>query len=102
MVRKVPEVDSMLCPSFGARMRVISFIEDHKVTERIIAHLELTFETGRPPPSHHVQQELRIAAEEMEEYLWASAGVFCLFEDRVYLRNVDGEASGDLWCFLDF
>lgn len=48
MIRKVYEVDPLLCPTCGCRMRVISFIEDHKVIDRIIAHLELTFEAERP------------------------------------------------------
>jgi len=68
MIRKVYEVDPLLCPSCGGRMRIISFIEDHKVIDRIIAHLELTFEAERPPLPHQVQQELLMAAEEMGEY----------------------------------
>jgi hypothetical protein len=42
---------------------IISFIEELKTIDRIIAHLELTFEAERPPP-HIVQQELLKAAEE--------------------------------------
>jgi hypothetical protein len=68
MIRKVYEVDPLLCPSCGGRMRIISFIEDHKVIDRIIRHLELTFEAERPPPHHHVHQELLMAAEERGEY----------------------------------
>lgn len=30
-------------------MSIISFIDDHKVIDKIIAHLELTFEAERPP-----------------------------------------------------
>jgi hypothetical protein len=48
-------------------MKVISFIEDHKVIDRIIAHLKLTFLAERPPPQI-VQQELMMAAEERSEY----------------------------------
>jgi len=47
---------------------IISFIEDHKVIDKIINHLKLTFHTERPPPSQVVQQELLMAAEEREEY----------------------------------
>jgi len=32
-------------------MKVISFIEDHNVIDKIIAHLKLIFEAERPPPS---------------------------------------------------
>jgi len=48
-------------------MKVISFIEDHKVIDKIIAHLKLTFLAERPPPQI-VQQELMMAAEERNEY----------------------------------
>ncbi|MCK4931952.1 MAG: hypothetical protein KAT01_07290 [Candidatus Aminicenantes bacterium] len=43
MFRKVYEVDPLLCPSCGGKMSIISFIEDHKVIDKIIAHLKLTF-----------------------------------------------------------
>jgi hypothetical protein len=49
-------------------MSVISFIEEPKTIDRIILHLELTFEAERQPPPHHVQQELLMAAEEGGEY----------------------------------
>lgn len=32
----------------GGQMRVVSFIEDHGVDDRIISHLELTFDAERP------------------------------------------------------
>ena len=68
MIRKVYEVDPLCCPSCGGQMKIISFIDDHKVIDRIIRHLELTFEAERPPPPHVVQQDLLMAAEESGEY----------------------------------
>jgi hypothetical protein len=68
MIRKVYEVDPLICPSCGGQMKIIAFIEDHKVIDRIIAHLKLTFEAERPPPPHVLQQELLMAAEESGEY----------------------------------
>jgi hypothetical protein len=68
MIRKVYEIDPLLCPSCGGKMSIISFIDDHKVIDKIIAHLELTFEAARPPPPRVVQQELLMAAEESGEY----------------------------------
>lgn len=49
-------------------MRIISFIEDYKVIDKIISHLKLTFEAERPPPPHIAQHELLMAAEEQGEY----------------------------------
>jgi hypothetical protein len=50
-------------------MRIISFIEEPKAIDKIIRHLELTFEAKQPPPPRHVQKELLMAAGEREEYL---------------------------------
>jgi len=68
MIRKVHETDPLLCPACGGQMSTISFIEDHKVIDKIIAHLKLTFMAERPPPPQIVQQALLTAAEEREEY----------------------------------
>jgi ribosomal protein S27E len=68
MIRKVFEVDPLLCPSCGGQMKIISFIEDPKTIDRIIRHLKLTFEAERPPPPHNVQQELLMVAEESAGY----------------------------------
>ena len=69
MIRKVYEIDPLLCPSCGGKMSIISFIEEPKTIDRIIRHLELTFEAERPLPPHHIQQELLMAAEESGEYI---------------------------------
>ncbi len=68
MIRKVYEVDPLRCPSCGGQMRIISFIEEPKIIDRIIGHLKLTFEAERPPPPHNVQEKLLMAAEERGEY----------------------------------
>jgi len=62
--QKKLEVNPLICPQCGGEMKVISFIEDHKVIDKIIAHLKLIFMAERPPPSQVVQQELMMAAEE--------------------------------------
>ena len=63
LIQKI-EVDPLLCPACGGQMSLISFIEDHKVIDRIIDHLKLPFMAERPSPSQIVQQELLMAAEE--------------------------------------
>jgi hypothetical protein len=68
MIRKVYEVDPLLCPTCSGQMRIISFIQEPKTIDRIIGHLKLTFEAERPPPPQIVQQQLLIASEEHEEY----------------------------------
>jgi len=51
MIRKVYEVDPMVCPQCSGRMKIISFLTDHVVVDRIIDHLKLTFVAERPPSS---------------------------------------------------
>ena len=68
MIRKVYEVDPILCPNCGGQMRITAFIEDYTVIDKIIRHLKLIFHAERPPPPHVVQQELLMAAEERGEY----------------------------------
>jgi len=48
MIKKVYEVDPLVCPRRGGEMRIISFIEDHEVIDKIIRHLKLSFHAGRP------------------------------------------------------
>ena len=68
MIRKVYEVDPMVCPQCGGTMKVIAFLTDYAVVDRIIDHLKLTFVAERPPPPHIVYQEVLMAAETSAEY----------------------------------
>jgi len=68
MIRKVYEVDPLVCPQCGGTMKVIAFLTDFSVVDRIINHLKLTFVADKPPPPHLVYQELLVAAEPSAEY----------------------------------
>lgn len=68
MIRKVYEVNPMVCPQCGGQMRVISFLTDYAVVDRIINHLKLSFIADRPPPAHLAFQELLMAAETSAKY----------------------------------
>ena len=68
VIKKVYEIDPLICPKCGGLMKVISFIEDYKVIDKIIDHLKLTFKAERPPPP--AQAQLSVAAEERLEYIW--------------------------------
>jgi hypothetical protein len=54
-------------------MKVISFLTDYAVVDRIIHHLKLTFVADRPPPPHLAYQELLMAAE-------TSANIFAVLD----------------------
>ena len=68
MIRKVYEVDPLTCSQCGGQMKVIAFITDFSVVDRIINHLKLTFVAAKPPPPHIAYQELLMAAETGAEY----------------------------------
>jgi hypothetical protein len=68
MIRKVYEVDPMLCPKCGGQMKVIAFLTDFSVVDRITDHLKLTFVAAKPPPSHVFEQVALMAAEPDVEY----------------------------------
>jgi hypothetical protein len=68
MIRKVYEVDPMLCPQCGSTMKIITFLTDYAVVERIIDHLNLTFVADKPPPPQIAYQEVLMAPESSIEY----------------------------------
>ena len=57
LIRRVYEVDPLTCPACGAEMKVIAFITDYEVIDRIIHHLGVAFTLKRPPPPAR-QEEL--------------------------------------------
>ena len=61
--RKVFKVDPLTCPSCGSQMRIIAFITDYAMVDRIIHHLKLTFVAKRPPPPHVVSQQFFLDSE---------------------------------------
>jgi hypothetical protein len=50
LIQKVYEVAPLLCPKCGGAMRVIAFIEDQSVIEKILKHLGLWLVNSRAPP----------------------------------------------------
>ena len=67
MIRKVYEVDPVVCPKCGGRMKVVAFLTEYAVVDRIIDHLKLTFVADKPPPSHVFIEVALPAAEESGE-----------------------------------
>lgn len=68
MIRRVYEIDPLLCPRCGGKMRVIAFVEEPKVIDKVTKPLKLTFEAERPPLPQVAQHKLLIAAEEWGKY----------------------------------
>ena len=50
LIRKIWAADPLACPKCGGRLRIISFIDDPPVIEKILRHLKLWSPPARPPP----------------------------------------------------
>jgi hypothetical protein len=50
MIRRVYEVDPLVCPRCGGEMRVVGFITQPAVIKRILDHLRKREKVARPPP----------------------------------------------------
>ena len=51
LIKKIYEVDPLICPKCGGQMRIIAFIEDYKVIRKILDWLGIyEFKRDRPPP----------------------------------------------------
>jgi hypothetical protein len=49
-------------------MRIIAFITDYAVVDRIINNLNLTFVAERPPPPHVASQQFFLDSEAPADY----------------------------------
>jgi len=68
LILGIPKFDPMVCPQCGGTMKIIAFLTDYAVVDRIIGHLKLSFVADRPPPTHLAYQEVLMAAEAGSEY----------------------------------
>jgi len=51
LIKKIYEVDPLICPKCKGQMRIIAFIEDYKVVRKILDYLGIyEFKRDRPPP----------------------------------------------------
>jgi hypothetical protein len=50
LIRRVYEVDPLICPRCGSQMRVIGFITQPALIDRILDHLRRRHKIPRPPP----------------------------------------------------
>ena len=50
LIRRIYEVDPLVCPRCGEPMRIVAFITKPKVIARILRHLETRAAEGRGPP----------------------------------------------------
>ena len=52
LIKRICEVDPLVCPSYRSEMKVIAFITDHDVVDAILRHLaKAEPPSARDPPS---------------------------------------------------
>jgi hypothetical protein len=49
LIRKVYLANPLICPKYGGQLRIIRFIDNLAVIDKILRHLDLCDEPGRPP-----------------------------------------------------
>ena len=54
LIQKIYNVDPLVCPKCHGRMRIISFIEDMEIIEKILRHLDLWDTRNHDPPAHTI------------------------------------------------
>ena len=54
LIQKIYEIDPLTCPKCQGQMRILAFIEDEEVIEKILKHLCLWNLKVRPPPKGKV------------------------------------------------
>ena len=60
LIKKIYEVDPLICPECSGPMRVVSFIEEEAVIRKILEHLKLWEEPEpRPPPAVPEQVDIQ-------------------------------------------
>ena len=66
LIRKIYEVDPLVCPKCKGTMRIISFIEDPSVIRDILTHLGLWLTRSRPPPKIHDPPNIEYAPADLQ------------------------------------
>ena len=57
LIKSVFEVDPLKCPTCGGTMKIVAFIEEEPVIEKILRHCKLWQEEPARPPPQNVMAE---------------------------------------------
>ena len=53
MIQKIYEIDPLTCPHCQGTMKIIAFIEQEEIIQKILKHIGLWEVKNRPPPRAH-------------------------------------------------
>ncbi|MBL7174088.1 MAG: hypothetical protein ISS68_14760 [Desulfobacteraceae bacterium] len=74
LIQKIYEADPLKCPKCSGSMRILSFIEDEQVIEKILRHLGLCEIKARPPPKANAPPLIDYSASQLppsEDYFYS-------------------------------
>jgi hypothetical protein len=71
LIQKVYEVDPLVCPGCGSTMRIVGFITERRVIDKILVCMKLVEETSHSPPAEEAQA-LELTCEPFYDDLPAS------------------------------
>ena len=89
MIRKVYEVNMLLCPECGAEMKIIAFIENHKVIDMIIRYLRVLGGSITLQPSQPLPRILNLSRTRVSVFPEGSSTFLNLLENRAHLSLIE-------------
>jgi len=72
LIKAVYEVDPLKCPKCGGKMKIVGFIEESAVVEKILCHCKLWKDAShqdaspRPPPAKSIELPVLVAEPALE------------------------------------
>ncbi len=70
LIRKIYEVDPLVCPKCGGEMKILAFIDDVAVIRKILDHLGLSLSSGTDPPHSHSPPPTLTTEPFMDDLPW--------------------------------
>jgi hypothetical protein len=78
LIKAIFEVDPLRCPKCGGTMKIISFIEEQPVIEKILRHCNLwKGEKSRSPPKPEEKSPQKEEREQQYDYSFFDDTVYC-------------------------
>ena len=85
LIRKVYNVDPLICPKCSGKMRIIGFIEDQATIKKILVHLNLWLPQNNSPPKpvKNIIEDFQTTVD--DEYL--NSKYECDFSQETYYNE---------------
>jgi hypothetical protein len=82
LIKAVYEVDPLKCPKCGGTMKIVAFIEESCVIEKILRHCELWKEPAPHPPPVKILGPPKIESGSELDYQFTSTALSACFDQN--------------------